>query len=125
MAAITLSPAERERLRDELQNYCAENFNVELEQFDAEFFLDFICEKLGPVFFNAGIEEAIRTHLAWSERISEEMDLKKYYEYIPRGRSLKPYIMHGYNTALFIISRVTGRKSCHLSPIYPPFRSIL
>ena len=37
MAAITLSPAERERLRDELQNYCAENFNVELEQFDAEF----------------------------------------------------------------------------------------
>ena len=77
MAAITLSPAERERLRDELQNYCAENFNVELEQFDAEFFLDFICEKLGPVFFNAGIEEAIRTQLAWSERISEEMDLKK------------------------------------------------
>ena len=77
MAAITLSPAARERLRDELQTYCAANFHVALEQFDAEFFLDFICEKLGPVFFNAGIEEAIRTHLAWSERISEEMDLKK------------------------------------------------
>ncbi|EOY9167208.1 DUF2164 domain-containing protein, partial [Klebsiella quasipneumoniae] len=27
----------------------------------------------------AGIEEAIRTHLAWSERIQEEMDLKKVY----------------------------------------------
>ncbi len=57
MAAITLSPAERERLRDELQNYCAENFNVELEQFDAEFFLDFICEKLGPVFLTRELKK--------------------------------------------------------------------
>ena len=40
-------------------------------------FIDFISEKLGPVYYNAGIEEAIRTHLAWSERIQEEMDLKK------------------------------------------------
>ena len=29
--------------------------------------------------YNAGIEEAIRTHQAWSERIQEEMDLKKVY----------------------------------------------
>ncbi|EOZ0912916.1 DUF2164 family protein, partial [Klebsiella quasipneumoniae] len=54
-------------------------FNLELEQFDAEFFVDFIAQELGPLFYNAGIEEAIRTHLAWSERIQEEMDLKKVY----------------------------------------------
>jgi uncharacterized protein (DUF2164 family) len=42
-------------------------------------FVDFIAKELGPLFYNAGIEEAIRTHLAWSERIQEEMDLKKVY----------------------------------------------
>ncbi|EMO3753131.1 TPA: DUF2164 family protein, partial [Klebsiella pneumoniae] len=52
---------------------------LELEQFDAEFFVDFIAKELGPLFYNAGIEEAIRTHQAWSERIQEEMDLKKVY----------------------------------------------
>ncbi len=39
----------------------------------------FIAKELGPLFYNAGIEEAIRTHQAWSERIQEEMDLKKVY----------------------------------------------
>lgn len=77
MAEITLSPAERERLRNALTDYCRDHFELELEQFDAEFFIDFISEKLGPAYYNAGIEEAIRTHLAWSERIQEEMDLKK------------------------------------------------
>lgn len=77
MADITLSPAERDGLREALSDYCRDQFELELEQFDAEFFIDFISEKLGPAYYNAGIEEAIRTHLAWSERIQEEMDLKK------------------------------------------------
>ena len=77
MADITLSPAERDGLREALRDYCRDHFELELEQFDAEFFIDFISETLGPVYYNAGIEEAIRTHLAWSERIQEEMDLKK------------------------------------------------
>ncbi|EGT3573244.1 DUF2164 domain-containing protein [Citrobacter sp. ANG330] len=77
MADITLSPAERDGLREALSDYCRDHFELELEQFDAEFFIDFISEKLGPAYYNAGIEEAIRTHLAWSERIQEEMDLKK------------------------------------------------
>lgn len=34
---ITLTPAERERLRDQLSDYCSEHFELELEQFDAEF----------------------------------------------------------------------------------------
>ncbi|MBW5967714.1 DUF2164 domain-containing protein [Klebsiella variicola] len=79
MNDIELSPAQRDLLRDNLSKYCEETFNLELEQFDAEFFVDFIAKELGPLFYNAGIEEAIRTHLAWSERIQEEMDLKKVY----------------------------------------------
>lgn len=61
MADITLSPAERDGLREALRDYCRDHFELELEQFDAEFFIDFISEKLGPVYYNAGIEEAIRT----------------------------------------------------------------
>ena len=77
MAEITLAPADRDRLRSEHETYCSDHFDLELDQFDAEFFFDFIIEKLGSAFYNAGIEEAIRTHIAWSERIQEEMDLKK------------------------------------------------
>ena len=66
MADITLTTGERDLLREKLCAYCEQNFDFELEQFDAEFFV-------------AGIEEAIRTHVAYSERIQEEMDLKKVY----------------------------------------------
>lgn len=79
MNDIELSQAQRDLLRDRLSKYYAETFDLELEQFDAEFFVDFIAKELGPLFYNAGIEEAIRTHQAWSERIQEEMDLKKVY----------------------------------------------
>ena len=64
---MTLNSARRSAsLRDRLSKYCAETFDLELEQFDAEFFVDFIAKELGPLFYNAGIEEAIRTHQAWS-----------------------------------------------------------
>ncbi|QIT30663.1 DUF2164 domain-containing protein [Raoultella terrigena] len=79
MAEINLSPGEREQLREKLCTYCERHFDLELEQFDAEFFVDFIAEQLGPLFYNAGIEEAIRTHVAYSERIQEEMDAKKVF----------------------------------------------
>ena len=79
MAEINLSPGEREQLREKLCTYCERNFDLELEQFDAEFFVDFIAEQLGPMFYNAGIDAAIATHLAWGDRIQEEMDLKKVY----------------------------------------------
>ncbi|HDS1153906.1 TPA: DUF2164 family protein [Pluralibacter gergoviae] len=79
MSAVTLTPAQRELLRQKLETYCDKQFDLQLEQFDAEFFADFIIDQLGPLFFNAGIDEAIRTHLAYSDRIQEEMDLKKIY----------------------------------------------
>jgi uncharacterized protein (DUF2164 family) len=79
MSKIDLSHGERDLLREKLQTYCADRLDLELEQFDAEFFVDFVIDNLGPVLFNAGIDEAIRTHMAYSERIQEEMDLKKIY----------------------------------------------
>ena len=39
MADITLSLAQRDGLRDALRDYCRDHFELELEQFDAEFLL--------------------------------------------------------------------------------------
>ncbi|RPH30143.1 DUF2164 family protein [Buttiauxella warmboldiae] len=77
MAEIKLNLGEKEAIRDRLVAYCEKNFDLALEQFDADFFCDFVIQELGPVLFNAGVEEAIKTHIAYSERIQEEMDLKK------------------------------------------------
>lgn len=77
MAEIKLNLHEKEDIRSKLVDYCEGNFNLTLEQFDADFFVDFVIKELGPVLYNAGIEEAIKTHLAYNERVQEEMDLKK------------------------------------------------
>lgn len=77
MAEIQLSLDEKETIRQKLVTYCEENFDLTLEQFDADFFTDFVIDELGVAIYNAGIEEAIRTHAAYSDRIQEEMDLKK------------------------------------------------
>lgn len=106
------SAAQRDLLRDRLSKYCAETFDLELEQFDAEFFVDFIAKELGPLFYNAGIEEAIRTHQAWSERIREEMDLKRSINTAyRRRRSIKPCIHHGYNGDSFQHLPCTGKEN--------------
>lgn len=77
MAEIKLNVGETDDIREKLITYCEQNFDLKLEQFDADFFTDFVIKELGKVIYNAGIEEAIKTQAAWSERIQEEMDLKK------------------------------------------------
>lgn len=77
MSAITLTKEEKDTIRTKLIDYCEEQFGLSLEQFDADFFTDFVIETLGVAIYNAGVEEAIRTHQQYSERIQEEMDLKK------------------------------------------------
>jgi hypothetical protein len=51
MSDIDLSPPQRDLLREKLSKYCEETFDLELEQFDAEFFVDFIAKELGPQCF--------------------------------------------------------------------------
>ena len=77
MSAIKISNEEREVIALLLKKYCSEHFDLNLGQFDADFFVDFIAKDIGSVFFNAGIDESIRTHAAYSERIQEEIDLKR------------------------------------------------
>jgi len=53
MAIIEFSTAEKELLTHKLQE-----LSQQLEQFDAEFLLDFFSEQLGSYFYNKGLNDA-------------------------------------------------------------------
>ncbi len=58
MSDIEFTQQQKEGLCQALQKYCADELNVELEQFDALFLLDFVTNKIGPVFYNKGLSDA-------------------------------------------------------------------
>ena len=41
-----------------IQDYMQDELDVEIGQFDSEFLIDFITEKLGPIYYNKGVEDA-------------------------------------------------------------------
>lgn len=47
MSEIKLDIAECEAIKSKLMAYCEEHFELELEQFDAEFFTDFVIDPWG------------------------------------------------------------------------------
>ena len=77
MPDLKLNKNDRNIITNKLRKYASTNFEIELSQFDADFFLDFIQECCGPFFFNAGIDTAIDVFKHHSEGIAEEMDLKR------------------------------------------------
>lgn len=77
MPDFKLNKDDRKIITDKLKKYVSTNLEIELSQFDAEFFLDFIQECCGPPIFNAGIDAAIDVFKHHCEGIAEEMDLKR------------------------------------------------
>ncbi len=41
-----------------IQDYMQDELSLEIGQFDSEFLIDFITEKLAPIYYNKGIEDA-------------------------------------------------------------------
>lgn len=58
MSKIKFSPAELQQMVDKLQGYFAKELDIELEQFDSEFLIDFISEHLGGHYYNRGLHDA-------------------------------------------------------------------
>ncbi len=58
MSEIEFTQQQKEGLSEALQQYCADELDVELEQFDALFLLEFVTNKIGPVFYNKGLSDA-------------------------------------------------------------------
>jgi uncharacterized protein (DUF2164 family) len=55
---IKLDRAKKETLATAIQDYMQDELNIEIGQFDSEFLIDFITEKLGAVYYNKGVEDA-------------------------------------------------------------------
>jgi len=58
MSIIELTLQQKNHLTDKLQKYFNNELNHELEQFDAEFLLEFIAEEMGAYFYNKGLEDS-------------------------------------------------------------------
>ncbi len=55
---IKLERSQKEALATTIQDYMQDELSIEIGQFDSEFLIDFITEKLGAVYYNKGIEDA-------------------------------------------------------------------
>ena len=49
---------EKEQLVEKIQAYAENELDLEIGQFDAGFLLDFFAEKIGPAFYNKGVQDA-------------------------------------------------------------------
>jgi len=82
MSEIKFSKEEVEILSKKIQLYFSEELNHEIGQFDAQFFLDFISEEIGPYFYNRGLYDAQSILESRMEIISEAIyDIEKITEF--------------------------------------------
>ncbi|EGQ9158547.1 DUF2164 domain-containing protein [Vibrio parahaemolyticus] len=55
---IKLERAQKETLASAIQDYMQDELSIEIGQFDSEFLIDFITDKLGAVYYNKGVEDS-------------------------------------------------------------------
>lgn len=53
-----LTPAQLQALAPQLQQYAQDQFGIELGQFDAQFLLDFVADKIGRDIYNKALDDA-------------------------------------------------------------------
>ena len=58
MSKIEFIPLQKEQLIQKLQKYMSNELDVDLGQFDADFFLDFISKEMGNLYYNQGLHDA-------------------------------------------------------------------
>ncbi|CNF53809.1 DUF2164 domain-containing protein [Yersinia mollaretii] len=59
MADIIFTREQTQRMARKIQRYLEQEHSIELEDFDAEFLLEFISRELGAHYYNQGINDAI------------------------------------------------------------------
>jgi len=58
MNDIEFTQQQREVLTQAVQKYCSDELDIDLEQFDAWFLLEFVTNKIGPFYYNKGLSDA-------------------------------------------------------------------
>lgn len=59
MADITFSREQTQKMAYKIQRYMEKEHHIELEDFDAEFLVEFISHELGVHYYNQGINDAV------------------------------------------------------------------
>ncbi len=70
-----LTKETREDLTFLLTEYLTEEFDMDLGNLQAQLLLDFLSDKLGPYFYNAGVNDSITTLRESMESVEERIDL--------------------------------------------------
>jgi uncharacterized protein (DUF2164 family) len=73
MSKIEFTLKQRELMVHKLQSYFGQELDQELEQFDAEFLLDFFSKDLGAHFYNQGLHDARAIFESRVESIDDEI----------------------------------------------------
>jgi uncharacterized protein (DUF2164 family) len=55
---IAFSREEKAQIVDRIKGYFERELDMEIGGFDAEFLLDFFSEKIGPYYYNRGLQDA-------------------------------------------------------------------
>ncbi|WP_261843020.1 DUF2164 domain-containing protein [Aliamphritea ceti] len=58
MSTIKFDKEQKTDILDKLKKYCEAEFDLELGQFEAEFFLDFISDNIGNHYYNKALIDA-------------------------------------------------------------------
>ncbi|WP_028117228.1 DUF2164 domain-containing protein [Ferrimonas senticii] len=58
MDKLNLSRPQTEQLAQAIQHYCQQEFEVDLGQFEAEFLLQFVVDKVAPEIYNQALLDA-------------------------------------------------------------------
>lgn len=73
MSKIEFTSQQRETMVQKLQLYFEQELDQELEQFDAEFLLDFFSKNIGAHFYNCGLHDARAIFESRIESIDDEI----------------------------------------------------
>ncbi|MDX2370205.1 MAG: DUF2164 domain-containing protein [Colwellia sp.] len=73
MSKIKFSIEQRGAMVQKLQSYFDNELEQELEQFDAEFLLDFFSKEIGAHFYNRGLHDARAIFESRIESIDDEI----------------------------------------------------
>jgi len=71
---IQFDKSQKLHLQSLLQNYLADECDVPLGEFEVEFLLDFVSEKIGPHFYNEGLKNAQAVLMNRLDNITEAID---------------------------------------------------
>lgn len=77
MKKIELPADDYRKLRDFITDWLEDKHDLQLGQFEAEFFLDELVKKMAPALYNKGLDDALAVAQSNMLTLEERLDLEK------------------------------------------------